>query len=101
MAAKTLETISEDRKAWVRYYHELKAENDRESQLLYAHNEGRIEGIEQGIAKGIAKGIEQGEEKKAYAAAERALKRGANPEDIAYDLELPLNEVLEIKKRLS
>jgi uncharacterized protein (DUF433 family) len=29
-------------------------------------------------------------------AVKRALSRGANPEDIAYDLEIPLEKVLEI-----
>jgi hypothetical protein len=37
---------------------------------------------------------------KALRAAERALGRGAEPNDVAYDLELPIEKVLEIKSNL-
>jgi predicted transposase/invertase (TIGR01784 family) len=45
--------------------------------------------------------MEEVREAKALRAAERALKRGGEPQDIAYDLELPLSMVLEIKEKIS
>ena len=39
--------------------------------------------------------------KAATNAAERALTRGAKPEDVAYDLDLPLDKVLEIQENLA
>jgi len=34
-------------------------------------------------------------------AVERALMRGADPEDVAYEQDLPLYKVLEIKEKLT
>jgi predicted transposase/invertase (TIGR01784 family) len=48
MGAEVLETISKDRKEFSRYFHQWKAENDRESQLVSAHRKGLAQGIEQG-----------------------------------------------------
>ena len=62
---------------------------------------GLAEGVAKGLAEGVAKGLAEGELSKAYKSAMRALKRGAEPEDIAYDLELPLNKVLELKEELN
>jgi len=47
MGAEILETISKDRKEFSRYFHYLKAVNDRESQLISAHRKGMAQGIEQ------------------------------------------------------
>ena len=43
MGVEVLETISKDREEFSRYFHYLKAEIDRESQLIYAHDKGKEE----------------------------------------------------------
>ena len=60
MVVEILETISKDRKEFSRYFHYLKAENDRESQLISAYRKGMAQGIEQCMAQGIVQGKEQG-----------------------------------------
>ena len=45
MGVKVLETISKDRKEFIRYFHYLKAEIDRESQIIYAHDKGEKKGV--------------------------------------------------------
>jgi predicted transposase/invertase (TIGR01784 family) len=60
MGAEILETISKDREEFSRYYHYLKAEIDRESQLITAHRKGIAQGTAQGIAQGIAQGKIEG-----------------------------------------
>jgi predicted transposase/invertase (TIGR01784 family) len=52
MGAEVLETISKDREEFSRYFHYLKAEIDRESQLIYAHQQGMEKGMQQGMEKG-------------------------------------------------
>ena len=44
--------------------------------------------------------FDKGVEEKSYRAAERALRKGVSPDDVAYVLELPLSIVLEIKKNI-
>ena len=56
MGVEVLETISQDRKEFSRYFHYLKAEIDRESQLIYAHRKGIAQGITEGIAQGKTEG---------------------------------------------
>ena len=62
MGAEVLETISKDRKEFSRYFHYLKGEIDRESQLIYAHRKGKAEGKEEGKAEGKAEGMAEGME---------------------------------------
>ena len=86
-AVKKLVYVSADE--LVRYEMEMreKAELDYRSAMHSALDEG------------LQQGLQKGEMEKAYRTAERALKRGGNPEDIAYDLELPLDTVLQLKEK--
>jgi predicted transposase/invertase (TIGR01784 family) len=44
MGVEVLETISKDREEFSRYFHYMKSEIDRESQLIYAHDKGLEQG---------------------------------------------------------
>jgi predicted transposase/invertase (TIGR01784 family) len=80
MGAEVLETISKDRIEFSRYFHYLKEENDRESQLISAHRKG----MAQGMAQGIEKGIEQGK-------IETAI-------DMIKELQITVSKAMEITK---
>ena len=54
MSDEILFDIWKDRKEFSRYYHNWKAENDRDSQLIFAFRKGFAQGI------ALAQGIEQG-----------------------------------------
>ena len=54
MGVKVLETISKDRKEFIRYFHYLKAEIDRESQIIYAQDKA-IEKTDKKWKKVVAK----------------------------------------------
>jgi predicted transposase/invertase (TIGR01784 family) len=95
-AVNKLLYVSADEKLRYELHMREKAELDYWSAMATNYDKGKAEGIEQGIGQGR----EQGKEEKAYEAALRALRRGAAPEDIAHDLELPLERVLEIKTNI-
>lgn len=92
-AVKKLLYVSADEK--LRY--ELDMREKAELDYWSAMKTNYIKGLTEGEARGEARG----EANKAYRAAMRALQRGVTPEDIAYDLELPLDKVLEIKSKLN
>jgi len=77
MAGQVLLTISKDEVERARLTSEYKYAVDLQSKVIDAKRQAKLE------------------------AAERALMRGAKPEDVAYDQDLPLNKVLEIKRKLS
>jgi len=66
MGDEVLEREFKDREEFSRYFHRLKAEIDRESQLIYAFYKGVEEGIKEGkeqvIKQGIKQDVEQGKE---------------------------------------
>jgi predicted transposase/invertase (TIGR01784 family) len=61
--------------------------------------EGREQGRVEGEAKGINIGIEKGSTEKALRVAEKMLRRGDSLEDIVDITELPMEKVLELKKK--
>ena len=79
----------------------LRYELDMREKAELDYNSGMITSYRRGKAEGIEEGKAEGELNKAYKSAMRALQRGAKPEDISYDLELPLDKVLELKEELN
>ena len=53
-----------------------------------------------GEEKGIEKGIEKGEDRKAIKVAEKMLKRGDSIEDVVDITELPIETIINIKKKM-
>jgi len=70
---------------------------DRKNSQLHSEFEEANKMIEEKIKNRWEEILEE----KAIRVAERALGRGAEPEDVAYDSELPLSKVLEIKEKMS
>ena len=60
------------------------------------HEEAVEEGREEGIKKGIKQGIEQGEKYSLLKLVQRKLKKGKSPEQIAEELEEPLESIMQI-----
>jgi predicted transposase YdaD len=67
--------------------------------LLERDREKIEEGIEKGRVEGIDIGIEKGSTEKALRVAEKMLSRGDRLEDIVDITELPMEKVLELKKK--
>ncbi|MGQ9558726.1 MAG: Rpn family recombination-promoting nuclease/putative transposase [Desulfurispora sp.] len=57
-------------------------------------------GIQQGIAQGMAQGLARGELKKARESALAALREGLDPQLVSKITGLPLEEVLELQKKI-
>ena len=65
-----------------------------------ARVEARAEGLAEGRAEGEKAGLEQGERKTAIKNAENLLQMNLlTPEQIAKAVELPLGEILKLKKK--
>ena len=62
--------------------------------------QGRKKGLQQGLKQGLQQGLQQGAEKKALEDAEAFLKEKISPEIIAKCVNLPLEKVLELKKKI-
>lgn len=79
-------------------------ERDRNTILANAEKRGlengMKKGLEQGRKKGLQQGLQQGAEKKALEDAEAFLKEKISPEIIAKCVNLPLEKVLELKKKI-
>ena len=69
-------------------------------ELEEAKAEARLEARAEGLAEGEKAGLEQGERKNAVKTAENLLKMNLlTPEQIAKAVELPLGEILKLKKK--
>jgi predicted transposase YdaD len=91
-AVRKLVTVSADE--LLRYEMELfeKAELD--------YNSDMADSFDEGVEYGREQGIEQGIEQKAYRVAERALRSGVSPEDVAHYSEIPLDQVYAIQQSI-
>ncbi len=69
---------------------------DLERELASKFREGKAEGLAEGKAEGLIEGAQQ----KAVEAATALLKKKISPETIAECVKLPLEEVLELQKKI-
>ena len=92
MGAEVLGTISKDRAEYIRFYQQLKAEIDRDSQLLYAEKKGRLEGKIEGRLEGKIEGMIE--------VAKNLVKMGLSNSQILEVTGLSIEEVEQLKKDL-
>lgn len=104
-AMTTLEFLSQDREARLRYEERQKFLHDEASAMEWALDKGIEQGIKQGIEQGIEKGIEkgkqlglaEGERKKSLEVAKGLLKAGIAVEVIIKTTGLTKEEILALK----
>lgn len=104
-AMTTLEFLSQDREARLRYEERQKFLHDEASAMEWALDKGIEQGIKQGIEQGIEKGIEkgkqlglaEGERKKALEVAKGLLKAEVDVEVIIKTTGLTKEEILALK----
>lgn len=99
-AEEKIEYLSSDPKTMELYKARERSLHERANMISGAREEGIEIGIEIGIEKGIEKGIGKGEDRKAIKVAEKMLKRGDSIEDVVDITELPIDTVMEIKKKM-
>ena len=80
------------------YEDSLKAYRDVKNSIDTALEKGREEGMAKGLAKGLEKGREEGMEKEKIATALRLLSMGLSEEQVSTATELPLEEILKLRK---
>lgn len=66
--------------------------------LEKGREEGMAKGMEKGLAKGLEKGREEGMEKEKLSTARRLLSMGLSEEQVSTATELPLEEILKLRK---
>lgn len=96
-AMTTLEFLSQDREARLRYEERQKFLHDEASAMEWALDKGIEQGIKQGIEKGKQLGLEEGERKKALEVAKGLLKAGIGVEVIIETTGLTKEEILALK----
>jgi len=64
------------------------------------YNEGMEKGMEKGIEKGIEKGRLEGKLEGQRKTAKNFLRLGLSPEQVAEAAELPIEEILQLKKEI-
>ena len=84
------------------YEDSLKAYRDVKNSIDTALEKGREEGMAkcmaEGMEKGMAKGLAKGMEKEKIATARRLLSMGLSEEQVSTATELPLEEILKLRK---
>jgi predicted transposase/invertase (TIGR01784 family) len=96
-AMTTLEFLSQDREARLRYEERQKFLHDEASAMEWALDKGIEQGIKQGIEKGKQLGLAEGEQKKALEVAKGLLKAGIAVEVIIKTTGLTKEEILALK----
>lgn len=92
-AMTTLEFLSQDSEARIRYEERQKYLHDEASAMEWAMDNG----LEKGLKKGLKKGQEQGERQKALDIAKNMLKEGLAIELISKLTELSAEEIMSLK----
>jgi predicted transposase/invertase (TIGR01784 family) len=96
-AMTTLEFLSQDREARLRYEERQKFLHDEASAMEWALDKGIEQGIKQGIEKGKQLGLAEGERKKSLEVAKGLLKAGIAVEVIIKTTGLTKEEILALK----
>ena len=73
---------------------------DENMAIEVAKEEAWEDGLEEGIEKGIKKGVKKGVKKGESNLIERMLKKGKSPESIAFDTDIPVEQIIKISERL-
>ena len=69
---------------------------DENMAIEIAKEEAWEDGLEKGVKKGIKKGVKKGESN----LIKRMLKKGKSPESIAFDTDIPIEQIAKISERL-
>ena len=72
--------------------------NSIDTALEKGREEGMAKGMEKGMAKGLEKGREEGMEKEKISTVRRLLSMGLSEEQVSTATELPLEEILKLRK---
>ncbi|MDF4243048.1 hypothetical protein [Prevotella sp. B2-R-102] len=80
------------------YEDSLKAYRDVKNSIDTALEKGREEGLAKGLEKGREEGMAKGMEKEKISTARRLLSMGLSEEQVSTATELPLEEILKLRK---
>ena len=76
----------------------MKAYRDVKNSIDTALEKGREEGLAKGLEKGREEGMAKGMEKEKISTARRLLSMGLSEEQVSTATELPLEEILKLRK---
>ena len=97
-AKKSLSSISANRDLWIEQYRQEIADRDRRSGLTAMMRKGLEEGMQKGLEEGMQKGMQKGILHEKYETAERLLKMGLSPQQVATGTGLAFEEVMQLLK---
>ena len=96
-AENTVKYMSEADDNWFVQNSRFIAEHDKNTQIHNAEKRGH----EQGLQQGIQQGLQQGAQQKAMESAANMLKKEYPTSDISEITGLPLEQVIELQKKIN